>query len=637
MNLRTLFLSICLLLSPAAAQANTVVFNLIAAKRYDEAITIGRNSHNDLLASYARWAALSSPMYQGMRFDEAYNFLRTYSDWPLQNRVRISVEAAMFTESASGANAQAFCNKFPPISGRGLIACARLLPANNPKVAAMIKQGWLQGDFNAAEEQSIRARYADMLSQSDHIKRTERLLFESQVSAANRMLPLLPSESAAISRARIGLQTLAKNADALIANVPAKSRNSAGLIFDRIRYRHAKGLTSGVYELFAQAPQNPPYADSWWTLRNLYTRKALESGQYSRALAIVSNAGDLSPINKAEALWLSGWLRLEFLHDSRRAYEDFYALYKSVQTPVSKARAAYWAARAAERNGNQDIALDWLKRASAYPTVFYGQLAFAKQFPNRPLPLPSTPNFSASDKAAFDKKSIVRMITLLSRAGQDDNERLFMEHLGGDTNSPTDMALAADLAQTIGEPHNAVRVAKAALRKNVVLLKQGWPVRSVPANAAIEPALALAISRQESEFDATAVSSANARGLMQILPSTAAHIAKKMGEPYNTSRLFEPAYNMLLGSAYLGHMIENSGGGYITAIASYNAGPGNVYKWVQRYGRPGKSLDNSLRFIETIPFGETRNYVQRVLENLQMYRAIRNPNTPLAIEQDLLR
>lgn len=626
-----------LVISAQSAIANPALFNAVAAKRYDEAIAIGRNSGNDLLAAYARWAALSSPSYQGMSFDEAYNFLNTYADWPLQNRVRVSVEAAMFTESASSANAKTFCLNFPPISGRGLIACARLLPANNPKVAAMIKQGWQQGDFNAAEEQIIRARYADILSQSDHIKRTERLLFASQVSAAMRMLPLLPSESATISRARIGLQTSAKNADALLANVPAKSRNSAGLIFDRIRYRHAKGLESGVFELFAHAPKNPPYADSWWGLRNLYTRKALETGQYSRALAIISNAGDLSPINKAEALWLSGWLRHEFLNDSRRAYEDFYALYKSVQTPVSKARAAYWAARAAERNGNPDIARDWLARASAYPTVFYGQLAFAKQFPNRPLPLPSSLNFSASDKAAFDKRSIVRMIHLLSRAGQEEYERLFMEHLGGDTDSPTQMALAANLAQTIGEPHNAVRVAKAALRKNVVLLKQGWPVRKVPANAAIEPALALAISRQESEFDATAVSSANARGLMQILPSTAAHIAKKISEPYVASRLFEPAYNMLLGSAYLGHMIENAGGGYITAIASYNAGPGNTYKWIQKYGRPGKSLDSSLRFIETIPFGETRNYVQRVLENLQMYRAISSPSTPLAIEKDLLR
>ncbi len=613
----------------SAAFANPV-FDALSAKRYAEALNIARNS-NATLRSYATWSTLKEIGGQTyVSYPDAIAFFNAHSYWPLQNRVRMSVEAAMFRDGASDDSARSFCTNYPPISGRGMLACASLQGNSDSK---MVKQGWMQGDFDASEERSILARYGSTLNANDHAARVERLLFEGQTQAAQRILSLLTPSSRAIAQTRIALITGARDADAKLAALPASSRSAPGIIFDRIRYRHKKGMRDGAMALFTTAPANPPHANAWWTLRQFYTREAISRKQYHNAYAIIRNAGDLEREAKAEALWLSGWLQYDFLRNPRGAYEDFYKLYDVVLTPVSKARAAYWAARAAERNGNNDIASDWYERAAEYPTVFYGQLAFAKTSPGEPLPLPS--DVSPSGSPSTQDAQLLEVAHLLAANGFNDMSRVFLEQIAaGDASSEHIAAVAQNVAAK-GKIADAVRIAKAALRRNIVLVSHGWPKRAVAPNNPIEPAVTLAITRQESEFDHEARSSANAQGLMQLLPSTAAHTSRKYSIPYNS--LYSPESNMKLGSAYLAELINNTGGSYIAAFASYNAGPGNVRKWVASNGRPGQSLDHTLRWIESIPFGETRNYVQRVMENVQIYRARLNPNTPLMIEKDLLR
>lgn len=626
----SLFFSAVCIVQPAFSQP---VLDALADKRYPEALGLASKSTKQL-RDYAMWSVLKEPDgHTYFSFADIVRFFRGHTHWPMQNRIRMAAEAAMFRDKATGSDAGWFCKEYPPISGRGMIACAMLLPSSDSHVAALIKQGWIQGDFDASEERAIQQSYRSFLGMNEHTARVERLLFEGKTQAATRGLQLLPPSSRAIAETRIALITGARNADAKLAALPASSRAAPGIIFDRIRYRHRKGLEDGAMELFASAPANPPHADAWWPLRHYYAREAIADRQYKRAYALVRHPGDLSREAKAEALWLSGWLQFEFLNNPRGGYEDFYTLYDLVITPVSKARAAYWAGRAAERNGNKDIASSWYERAAEYPTVFYGQLAIAKRSPGTALKLPAMPVPSGS--IGREERELLDTAHLLAGNGYEDMARVFIEQVASGDAGAQHLAAVANHVKSRGRLADAVRLAKAALRKNVVLLSHGWPTYRVPEAVAIEPALTLAITRQESEFDAKARSNANAQGLMQLLPGTAAHTARKHGLTYGS--LYSPDSNMLLGSAYLSELIESAGGSYVAAIAGYNAGPGNMRKWISTSGHPGQSLDQTLRWIESIPFGETRNYVQRVIENLQIYRAQLQPNTPLSIEKDLLR
>lgn len=630
-------LAVSTLSSPAFATSPDAVFNAVAANQFSYASSLARQTSNPLLVRYTDWAALTDDHAGSVGFTRGYQLLRNTRDWPLANRVQLKVEEAALNERPSPEVMEDLCEDFPPISGRGMLACVRAGVADSSQRVQWLKQGWMQGDFAPEEEAMILREYGNQLSADDHHIRVERLLFEGKIAPARHLLSKLSAPHRAIAEARIALINRAPNASALVGRVPAAYQNDAGLTYSRIRWREAKGMRADAASLMLKAPANPPHADLWWGSRERFARQFMAQGRYSDAVQLLSRAGNLNTVNKAEALWLSGWLRYEFLRDARRAYEDFYALYKTVNFPVSKARAAYWAAKAARKNGNPDIANDWLERAAAHPTVFYGQLAHSELSPNDALDLPENPSFDDMDKAGFDREDTIRMIVLLARHGQKTAADMFIKHLAETTRNETRLALLANLGRAIGQPFDAVRVAKIALRKNVIMIEDGWPTLKLPENLAIEPALTLAIVRQESEFDPMARSPANARGLMQLLPATAAETARRIGMAYTIESLWNERFSLTVGSAYLGGRINGWDGSYILAIASYNAGIGNVRKWVAQYGRPGNSVDSAIRWMEQIPFEETRNYVQRVLENLQVYRQLLGADAPPKLQKDLVR
>ncbi|MFZ4124709.1 MAG: lytic transglycosylase domain-containing protein [Rickettsiales bacterium] len=585
-------------------------------------------SDGQLLADYAQWEQLTDPSAV-IFFDEGHRFLKRHADWPKQNIIRMKTEEAALRQ---GGDIEAFCRDFPPISGRGMIACARAGVGGIKEVV----QGWIQGDFNADEEKLILARYGAQLTEDNHKERISRLLFEGKTTAAKRLMYEAGSYRP-LYEARIALITNAGNANALVNKLPAHFKANAGLIFDRIQWRHKRGMDEGVMELFAQAPDDPPHADSWYSLRIQYARKALEKRQYARALDILSGHGQMKSEYLADTLWLKGWIRTEHLADARGGYEDFYQLYKVVNFPVSKSRAAYWAGRAARKNGNADIAHEWFEKAAQHPTVFYGQLAALELDKTARLDLPSPISVDESERRDFAQSDTPRLIALLIRAGKEEEADAFLLNLAQHTSDKYDLAILADFAKQHGQEFDAVRVSKLALQKQHILLNYGWPKIKVPAQSAIEPALALSITRQESEFNMRAVSPAGARGLMQLMPPTAAMMARKLGLGYTINRLFEPEYNMILGTNYLGRLISGFDGSYILAIASYNAGSGNVRKWLARFGTPPKTPDAAINWIESIPFVETRNYVMRALENVQVYRAMQNPDQPISLKADLVR
>lgn len=589
----------------------------------------------DPAATYAQWQWLRDPATLEIAFDAGYQFLSRHGDWPEIKIIQLRTEEASLRENPP--QAKSFCASMPPISGRGMFACAQAGVGSAAERAAWVKQGWLQGDFSPFEEKNILLAYSDQLTSKDHEARTDRLLYEGKTSAALRMLPLLSADWQKLAQARIALSMGAKDAVAKMNAVPEHFKHHPGLTLARLRWRNIKGLNMEMRDLFTISPDDPPYADQWWPLRAIAVREALQAAQYDDALMIIAKHGDLKPEFLAEALWLKGWITLEYAHDAGSAYQDFYKLYGSVSTPVSLARAAYWAARAAKRNGNTDIAHDWLEKAADNPTVFYGQLAHAELHPGESLDLPSQPSVSDSAKSEFARQELPRVIRMLADQGDQDMVDRFVIHMGERATTPEEFALLASLASDINAAHGGVVVSKMALRKGIILIKAGWPTMPTPTNLAIEPALAHAITRQESEFDSRAQSAANARGLMQLLPGTALLTAKKLGLPFAPPDIWDPETNVTLGSAYLGQMIDARDGSYILGIASYNAGPRNALNWASDFGPPPSDVEGAVNWIENIPFGETRNYVQRVLENLQIYRQLLKQSERVKLAEDLKR
>lgn len=589
-----------------------------------------------LEATYANWESLRSPDAGPIRFEDGYGFLRAHPSWPEEKTIRLRTETAAMNDRPAREVMAKFCADYPPISGRGKIACVVAGVGDQPTQKIMLREAWIDGDFNENEEERILKSYGDALTGNDHRARMERLLYDGKLASATRMLAHLPASSHRLLKVRLALLGGEKNAPALVKTLSAAEQRDAGVLFERLRFRTRKGDTD-LADLLLAAPQDVPYPARWWPIRLSAARDAIGKRQYALAYSLIAKHGELEEEALADALWLKGWLLLRHRNDAANAYKAFYSLYSAVTTPVSKARAAYWAARAADKNGNADIARDWLVKAARHPTVFYGQLAHAWLKPNAPLPLPAAPTASESERDAFSADERVAMIRLLAKRGDEKMRDLFLTSLGLRLTSEGQFALLAELAKKVGGTYAGVEAAKLALRQAVVILPAGWPRLTLPENLAIEPALTLAITRQESEFNATARSSANAQGLMQLLPSTGKQVARKLEIPFGPETLSDPSRNLTLGSHYLGQLINGFDGAYILGIASYNAGPGNVRGWIQSLGTPPKSLHGRIDWIESIPFAETRNYVMRALENLSVYRALADADTPLAIERDVQR
>lgn len=585
--------------------------------------------HAGVPETYAQWKYLRDPNGGVAAFEENYGFITRHKGWPQENVLRLRAEQAALLEHPDPTTMRRFCAGYPPISGRGMIACAEAGAGDEATRKQWIKEAWKQGDFGESEEATILATHR--FTSTEHQDRIDRLLFEGKVPQARRMLARLTPAYRLLSEARIALITDAKNASAKVYSVPKALQSHPGLAYNRMQWRARHGQEAGVRELLLEGPDNPPFADQWWPRRAAAVREAVEDGRYSQALTMLRKAGTLNAENNADALFLRGWISMEFMGDARTGYKDFFALYDAVLTPVSKSRAAYWAGRAAKKNGNPDIARDWFAKGAEFPTVFYGQLAAAELDSDDSLDLPSSPSAGTVANEELAK-------TAMWLAGQGDAEmaNLFLTTLT-DQSDGNEAAALAQRAIANSYAHGGVKVAKQALRKNIILTEAGWPLVNVPAQSPIEPALALAIARQESEFNAKARSHADARGLMQVLPGTANQTARRNGLPYDARHLYEPQPNMVIGTTYLGSMIDAWDGSYVLAIASYNAGPGNVRKWVARFGMPPSDPEGAINWIEKIPFAETRNYVQRVLENLQVYRARMNEDAPLAIRKDLAR
>ncbi|MHC8509547.1 MAG: lytic transglycosylase domain-containing protein [Rhodospirillales bacterium] len=566
-------------------------------------------------------------------------FHDAHPDLPGRGLLRARIESLMGGGKAPKApddNRPAWFAANPPETAEGEAAhLSTLIARDGAKAhAAAVRAFWVTARFqSAAAEQQFLKRRRKLISAETHAARLNHLLWLGPRGAVRRALLRVKGDARRLGDARYFLRYGGGNVDAAIAKVPAHLKDHAGLVFERMRWRRKRNREAQAFELLPRTTPElaPAYAERWWKERAVLTRWALRQGRPAAAYRVAAEHG-MTPGGAAyaDAEWLAGWIALRFRGQAEAARGHFQRLTEAVKTPVSRARAAYWLGRAEEAAGDSAAAAKHYTAAARHPTVYYGQLAHGRLGRKGAPPLPAPLMISPAARAKFEAQPFARGLAKLAPFMPPGARlrHLFKSWAQTDL-PPAGYALAAELAAKMGRRDLGVLTAKHALRKGVLLVGAGWPApappkypRTVP-GPRIEPALALAVIRQESAFQTAAVSSAGARGLMQLMPNTARITAKRVNVSYNKPRLTtDPDYNMRLGQVYLEGLINRFEGSYVLALAAYNAGPNRAKAWIKAYGDPRRTGVDSVDWVERIPFSETRNYVQRVMENLQVYRAL---------------
>lgn len=606
--------------------------------QWSSALDTAAQASDKTLRDVLVWRHMMSPS-SSYSFSEITAFLSAHPTWPSQAVLRRRADDAL----ASGeppARIIAWYTDNPPFTGRGKMLMAEALRAagRESEAVALARSAWVNNTFNRTDERRFLALFEHILTADHHRRRLDHLLWEGHDESASRMLVKVDAGHRALAQARIALMKQAPGVDSAVARVPAELQDDPGLIYQRLRWRRQADLDESAAELLAHPKANAVRPRLWWRERAALARTFLERGWITQAYAIASRHGMTSGAGFAEAEWLSGWIALRFLKDAKTALPHFERLHAGVSYPISVARAAYWAGRAEEALKADAKAKAWYEQAAAQPTTYYGQLAAARLGRTDRLALPPAPEITPADSAAFAGDSRVKVAKGLHAIGRADEARPFLWRVNEDTASPGVRRLAAELARDIGRIEMAVALARRAALRGTVLLDTGYPLLESDIPADIEPALVHALIRQESNFHASIRSSAGAVGLMQILPSTAKLVARQVGVPHRPEALDTPAYNVRLGSAYLEDLVKRFAGSYPLALAGYNAGPGRPARWVREFGDPRRGEVDIIDWVEMIPFSETRNYVQRVMESVQVYRhRLGIPDLAFNLEEDLKR
>lgn len=580
-----------------------------------------RKSKNRLPAKVLRWMELSK-RGNSAGFDEIVAFIDANPNWPYPKLLERRAEEAI-DENTPHSVALRWFSKHPPITGDGMTAYGEALIANGDREAgeAMLRRAWIEGRFNRRSSRLFLKQYGNLISKDDHWKRLDNLLWRGRHTEARPMMRRVNPDQAALARARMRLRRSQGGVDWALQQVPDRYRNHPGLLYERLRWRIRKKREDGALEILKTPPPDMVRPELWAKERMRLARRLLSEVRVTDAWRAIKDHGVTTRHRAqfAEAEWLAGWIALRYLKESSEALKRFTNLYGKVRFPLSRTRAAYWAGRAARAANRPRLAAEWFHRAAIHPTTYHGQLAALEigDRPRQPAPadLPNT-----REQQAFQKNELVRVVRMLDQLGQHKRVRTFILRLGAISKGQKERILTAQLARAIGRPDLGVWLSRRAQRKGIVLMEHGYPLVPMP-DGFPERALLMAIARQESNFDPKAISPAGARGVMQLMPSTARDTARSLKISYSRGRLTsDPAYNIRLGRSYLGEMLNRFGASYILAIASYNAGPNNVKKWLRRNGDPREAGVDPIDWIELIPFNETRNYVQRVLGNLQVFR-----------------
>lgn len=555
---------------------------------------------------------------------EIAKVVESLPDWPLVKVMRRRSEQAMARENPPpGKVIEAFRGTAPvTVEGVALLARAHLATGDRKGALDVLVPFWRTAKLEAKEEIPLIREFGRIIPRAVHRYRMERMHYEDRVNSAGRVASL--AGASALHRAWAAVTRNHKNARRLLEAVPASER-SAGYVFARVRYLRRHKEYRAAAHLLGEVKLDPQQLidpSQWWFERRVLSRELIDQGDYKLAYQVAANHQAESDADIADAEFHAGWYALRFLNWPKTAARHFARIEQVADGAISRARGYYWMGRAAEAGGGGS-ATTFYKEAANYPTTFYGQLAMARLGHSRARI--AYPEPTDADRLRFAKRVEVAAIKHLEAAGGDLRATPFYYDLAYRLTSAGELALLAVMAEDRGDDHLSLKVGKIAASRGLDIGALAHPLGAIPSDANISgagKALAYAVARQESEFNPEAVSGAGARGLLQLMPGTARKMARKAGLSYAPRKLTrDAAYNATLGATYLDDQLRRFDGSYVLTFAGYNAGPNRASEWVRRYGDPrGKPLDEVVDWIERIPYTETRNYVQRVMENYQVYK-----------------
>lgn len=607
-----------------------------AQKRWSFAEAQIAKTHDPLAARIYYWMYYTdSP--GPFAFNRISAFVRQVPDWPQQGTLQLAAERSISDTTPADAVIRWF-QEYPPKTADGMDRYLATLQMQKmtKEMRMAINAWWGDADLSADQQARFLKNYGKLIDKETYKRRFNVMLYKKQYTNARAIARVLGKGYPQLAEARISLAAGEPGVDYHVSLVPAYLQNDPGLSLERLRWRRKKDLDFRAIEILHNAPPanliaNP---DEWWRERHILTRRLIENKQYESAYLLVSKHGLSDGASYAEAEFLAGWLALRFLNKPWEGFQYFEALYHKSSMPITKSRAAYWAGLASEALGSPEIAKKWYESGAKYPTAFYGQMALAK-LGRHDEPITLKPELSVQVRRDFESADLIQAAHLFNRAGLKRDASAFLRAYANRANTTDQFYLAASLANDWQQYDDAIAVAKKAQTKGVIMADYAFPTmlaRMKPVKA--EWSLVHGIIRQESQFDTQALSPAGARGLMQLMPPTAKEVAGKAKLDYSNDWLTaRPDYNIQLGSLYITQMLSRFDGNYVLAIAAYNAGPGRVNSWIKMNQDPRNGQVDLIDWIEMIPVAETRNYVQRVLEGVYIYRQkfkdIQNASAPI--------
>ncbi len=596
-----------------------------------------RDALDDLGRTTLEWAALRLQA-RAAGYERLAAFIDSKTDWPTGGFLQSRLEDALVANKAHGAARERFSKAAPSTtSGRIALARAQLAAGQKKEAEALVKRIWREDDFSTWAEGAIRKEFGEMLDDADHRFRSARLFYKGQHAASLRVAELLGKDHAALARARSAVHREAK-ADKLMAAVPPALREDPSFIFARIQILRRANKHADAAELLSKLKDSKDLVDpgAWWTERRMIARRLLDAGDAKLAYQVAAEHPAVSGEEFIDAEFHAGWISLRFVGDAETAARHFAAAGQLARTPISLARTLYWQGRAAEARELTDQATAFYMQAAEHSSAYYGQVARAR-LGLEEQPVRKARNFAQGD----DRLEPIRAIEVFEAIGERELAFRLTVDLARRIEDETQIAALGQILARAKDARGALMVGKLASYRGIALDDVAFPLFGVPEfeelPRATERPLVFAIARQESAFQHDVVSHAGAKGLMQMLTATARVTAKRSGVPFEEQRLLtDAAFNAQLGSAHLAELMDDHGNSLIMTFAAYNTGGGRVRQWIAAYGDPRKPDVDPIDWVERIPFTETRNYVQRVAENLAMYRArFGAPDAPALAARDL--
>ncbi len=615
--------------------------------RTTQAADLQKTISDPVARKLVEWVILRSDDTESIDVSRYMAFITENPSWPSLTLLRRRAETTLWADRLEPAFVRAFFAKERPTTTKGKFALARalLLQGDRAGAQSLVRDAWRNDSFSSDLENLALDVFRDLITPADHKARMDMRLYVEDVDGGLRAANRAGGYAALIAKARIAVIKKEGNAKALLDAVPPEVHRDVGYVFSRVQFLRRADQVDEAAQWILSLPSNHGQAldsDQWWIERRLVARKLLDIGDAKTAYRVARDAAIPDRDNyRAEHQFTAGWIALRFLNDPATALAHFGRVAHGNSNPITLARAGYWQGRAAEALGRREDARAYYEAAARYSTAYYGQLARAR-LGHKDLVLRPPPEPPADRRDTIARLEIVRAIELLYAIDERDLLAGALADLGERSIDTVALAALGEVTARHKDPRATLLLGKAALARGLPLEHYAFPTTGIPnyqpIGPAIEPAVVYAIARQESTFNPKTVSSARAMGLMQVTPDAGRYVAKKFGASFDEKRLLnDQSYNVQLGAAELGDLYAGYRGSHILTFAGYNAGKGRVKDWLERYGDPRDPKVDPVDWVERIPFSETRNYVQRVLENLQVYRVRFGGGSKLLIEADLRR